>query len=143
MSNLLSANMARLNGNKAFWSGFLLLTVMGAVERIGVYADADSSHLDEAFWIGALLIGFVLSVFVSLFVGTEYSDGTIRNKVISGHILREIQTSRRSIGSATRASFWMRLSSPPPPGGNREKTSFGIFTLRKRSSLWSRITSGI
>ena len=90
MSNLLSANMARLKGNKAFWCGFLLLTVLGAVERIGIYADTDSSQLDEAFWIGALLIGFVLSVFVSLFVGTEYSDGAMRNKVISGHTRLEI-----------------------------------------------------
>lgn len=93
MSNLLSANMARLKGNKAFWCGFLLLTVWGAVERIGIYmdmADTDSRQLDEAFWIGALLIGFVLSVFVSLFVGTEYSDGAMRNKVISGHTRLEI-----------------------------------------------------
>ena len=90
MQKLISANLMRLKGNKAFWSGFLLLTVMGAVERIGIYADTDSSHLDEAFWIGALLIGFVLSVFVSLFVGTEYSDGTMRNKVVSGHTRSEI-----------------------------------------------------
>ena len=89
MSNLISANMARLKGNRAFWCGFLLLTVMGAVERIGVYADT-GGQLDEAFWIEALLIGFVLSVFVSLFVGTEYSDGTMRNKVISGHTRSEI-----------------------------------------------------
>ena len=93
MSNLLSANMARLKGSKSFWCGFLLLTVLGAVERIGIYmdtADTNRRQLDEAFWIEALLIGFVLSVFVSLFVGTEYSDGAMRNKVISGHTRSEI-----------------------------------------------------
>ena len=80
-----------LKGDKAFWCGFLLLAVLGAVERIGIFADTDSSQLlDEAFWIGALLIGFVLSVFISLFVGTEYSDGAMRNKVISGYTRSDI-----------------------------------------------------
>lgn len=35
--------------------------------------------------IYALVIGFLMAAFVSLFVGTEYSDGTIRNKLIIGH----------------------------------------------------------
>ena len=30
-------------------------------------------------------MGLVAAVFISLFVGSEYSDGTIRNKLVVGH----------------------------------------------------------
>lgn len=90
MSKLLRANMVRLWKNKIFWVGFTFLTVMGAVQRISIGMDIERHFLDEAFWISALFIGFVLSAFISLFIGTEYEDGTVRNKVISGHTRSEI-----------------------------------------------------
>lgn len=90
MSKLLRANMVRLWKNKIFWVGFTFLTAMGAVQRISIGMDIERHFLDEAFWISALFIGFVLSAFISLFIGTEYEDGTVRNKVISGHTRSEI-----------------------------------------------------
>ena len=41
--------------------------------------------LDAIFFVYAMLIGLVLSVFLPLFFGSEYSDGTIRNKLAAGH----------------------------------------------------------
>lgn len=91
MSNLLRANIARLWKNRAFWFGVFVLTAFGMIERIGIFlSEKEDGSLDEAFWIGALVIGFVLSIFVSLFVGTEYEAGTIRNKAISGHTRSDI-----------------------------------------------------
>lgn len=40
--------------------------------------------IDNAFLGCTLFIGIIMAVFCSLFIGTEYSDGTIRNKVIVG-----------------------------------------------------------
>lgn len=96
MSKLLRANMERLWKSKSFWLCFFALTAFGAIERIGIFQDSIVSHhiethyLEEAFWIQAFVIGIVLAVFVSLFVGVEYEDGTIRNKIAFGHIRSDI-----------------------------------------------------
>lgn len=42
------------------------------------------TYIDSAFFSVAIYIGIILSVFCSLFIRTEYSDGTIRNKLIVG-----------------------------------------------------------
>ena len=42
------------------------------------------NNLDDGFYACAVLIAIVMAVFCSMFIGTEYSDGTIRNKIIVG-----------------------------------------------------------
>ena len=42
------------------------------------------NRIDNGFFGCALFIGIVMAVFCSLFIGTEYSEGTIRNKIIIG-----------------------------------------------------------
>ncbi|MCM1569069.1 MAG: ABC transporter permease [Roseburia sp.] len=86
MVKLLRANLARLWKSKVFWLGFFVLTAFGILQKITIIQDSIEVHyLEEAFWIQALVIGMILSVFISLFVGSEYEYGTIRNKIISGH----------------------------------------------------------
>jgi len=40
--------------------------------------------IDNSFFMGTMFIGILLSIFCSLFIGTEYNDGVIRNKIIVG-----------------------------------------------------------
>lgn len=89
MNKLLNAGFMRLRKSKIFLvlSGFMF--AFGLYMSIGAYLDMKKYHyvhtLDNVFFNHIMLIGIVIAVFCSLFTGTEYSDGTIRNKLIVGH----------------------------------------------------------
>ena len=90
MRKLLSANFYRLWKNKIFWIeiGFTaLLSVFIVVVNYSpkVQASVDRLFLDNVFFTMYQVIGFILAAGISLIVGTEYSDGTVRNKLIIGH----------------------------------------------------------
>ena len=88
MSKLLSANIIRLRKEKVFWLVMAVMFILGAgipisikiaEIRLGTY-----NGIDAVFGQFAIFIGVVSAIFCSFFVGREYSDGTIRNKIISG-----------------------------------------------------------
>ncbi|HKM33455.1 MAG TPA: ABC transporter permease subunit [Lachnospiraceae bacterium] len=82
MSKLLSAEFMRLLKAKIFWICFGFMAAFGIFIGLKVEKGVD---FDQAFFIFPLVMGFVLAAFCSLFIGTEYSDGTLRNKLIVGH----------------------------------------------------------
>ena len=91
MSKLLRANLARLWKNKVFWLGFFALIIFCVLQKFSLIQDSVEVHyLEETFWIFAFVLGIILSVFISLFVGAEYEYNTIRNKIISGHTRSDI-----------------------------------------------------
>lgn len=89
MRNLLYANLFRLRKSALFWGSLavsfgvgLMLVCNRLSDRAGYEA---SISLDQILFGHAVTIGLLGSVFVSLFLGAEYSDGTIRNKLAAGH----------------------------------------------------------
>lgn len=90
MNKLLSANFSRIKKDKIFWIGIAFMLCMGIFSNILYYTQniqypEYQITLDNGFFTPAMFIGIIASVFCSLFVGTEYSDGTIRNKISVGH----------------------------------------------------------
>ena len=89
MSKLLSANFLRLKHSKLLWAGMILMFGFGALLVLSQYnmyvRYGYDVRLDSVLLGYSILIGFLTAVFTSLFVGTDYSDGTIRNKLIVGH----------------------------------------------------------
>ncbi len=90
MSKLLSANFMRLKKDKLFWlcmGAMLIYAVMymlnGCRQATG---DLSVFHysIDQYYFQFAASIGAFCALFSSMFFGTEYSDGTIRNKIIVG-----------------------------------------------------------
>lgn len=88
MRKLLSANFMRLKKDKIFWIGFVFMFAAGVFFPVMRYMDMKQTgsinHIDNGFFGCTLFIGIIMAVFCSLFIGVEYSDGTIRNKVIVG-----------------------------------------------------------
>lgn len=89
MRKLLSAHCSRLVKNKVFWMELLVMFGMGIYSFLMLYLDnvryGEHHKLDDVLFNYAVFIGLCTPVFCSLFSGTEYSDGTIRNKLIVGH----------------------------------------------------------
>lgn len=88
MCKLLSANFMRLRKEKIFWILFFFMCMLGIVFPTIIKVDeirtGTINNVDNAFGQYAVFIGIVMAIFCSFFVGQEYSDGTIRNKIISG-----------------------------------------------------------
>ena len=112
MNRLLSANFARLKKDKAFWLGMALMFVFGIFLVVNGYLvakkDGYEVPLDNFLFVHMQVIGVLSAVFCSLFVGTEYSDGTIRNKLVIGHNRSAIYFSNFIV--CTAAGLLMSLS---------------------------------
>lgn len=89
MRKLLSAGWIRLGKSRIFrlLCGFMFL--MGLYYPITLNMQAKkygfTAAIDSPFFSHIMFMGVLTAVFISLFIGTEYSDGTIRNKLVIGH----------------------------------------------------------
>lgn len=100
MRKLLSANFARLWKSKVFW------VLEGFSFGFGVFAYAlvayNTRNLGQGwleynahayFYLWTFLIPVVIAIFACFFIGTDYSDGALRNKLTVGHARGKIYLS--------------------------------------------------
>ncbi len=92
MRKLLSANFSRMRKSRIFWVLTAFCFLFGSfayglaaynVQVLGLGWMEFNAH--AYFYMQMLYIGAVIAVFSSFFLGTEYADGTIRNKLAVGH----------------------------------------------------------
>lgn len=88
MHKLLKANFYRLVKNKIFW-GIVIITILIAcfilLNTILNHQGETKEGIDKILVMYIHFIGIFIAIFTSLFVGTEYSDGALRNKIVIGH----------------------------------------------------------
>lgn len=94
MHKLLSANSFRLRRSRTFWLCLAMCLLLGVLllvnnYRSGLEYEVDIP-LDDFYFSLFALFGVVMAAFVPMFLGADYSDGTLRNKVIAGHRRRDI-----------------------------------------------------
>lgn len=90
MRKLLSANINALLKSKIFYLEIIFCALFSAWIVFVNYspkiqATQDCLYLDDVFFTMYQILSIVLAVVISLTIGTEYSDGTIRNKLVVGH----------------------------------------------------------
>lgn len=112
MNKLLYANFFRMFRNRLFLAGMGFMFFSGSFLCYQQYRQLSgygiAVTLDSTFFCYTLMIGVISAIFCSLFVGVEYGDGTMRNKIIAGHKRVEIYFSDLITNIA--ASFLMCVS---------------------------------
>ena len=113
MSKLLRADFVRLFKSRIFWIGVLFMAGLAGFIVFTRWSDMQAvpdyyCFADDFFLIGSMYIGIVISVFMGIFVSTEYSSGTIRNKHVIGHSRMSMYLSNLIICST--ASVIMNLA---------------------------------
>lgn len=102
MSKLLRSNMFRLSKTKIVWFDLFLLFAVTIVVMLNNCRQAIHMHelgyvgyntMDKYYFLLVPIIGIFMCVAISLFLGTDYADGTIRNKMIVGYTRKEIYLS--------------------------------------------------
>jgi len=90
MSKLLSANLSRLFKSKVFWITALAMLAFNAYSMIMVGTYKPDKPFDLECFRMMPFFGLYAAFFTSMFLGTEYSDSTMRNKLIVGHSRSEV-----------------------------------------------------
>lgn len=89
MRNLLSANFARLRRSRLFWFMVAGIFAWGVLAyymgKINLRNGYPFQNGNVYFFNEMTFIGITTACFSGFFIGTEYSDGTIRNKIMVGH----------------------------------------------------------
>lgn len=88
MLKLLRADFAVLFKNRLFYICLVGMFAFGAfigAVQVNDYFAGYSHAVQDGYPVGLLTVFFVIAAFVPWFVGTDYSDGTLRNKIVCGH----------------------------------------------------------
>jgi len=88
MRKLLRADFARMKKSKVFWGGMIVLAVFGLMIISDNYLQSlkygTPFQAPDIIFQNTPLLGIVSAVYCSIFTGTEYDNGTIRNKLMVG-----------------------------------------------------------
>jgi len=111
MIRLLKANLFRLKRDKLFLLGVCGMTFFGIFSSVMQYRSkmefGYSVMVDEIFFTPMVVTGILIAAFCSMYLGTEYSDGTLRNKIAAGRGRADIYLS--NFVTCTIAGWLMNL----------------------------------
>ncbi|MCH5207807.1 MAG: hypothetical protein J1F04_02885 [Oscillospiraceae bacterium] len=79
MSDLLRAGFYRYGKSVVFWLMLIFSLIFGLI--MGATADSSGSFSGGSF----MVLFLITAIQISLIVGTEFSNGIVRNKLIAGH----------------------------------------------------------
>lgn len=95
MRKLITASFSRLWKEKVFWVSALSLAVCAVFfsylnYQTSMRYDSDPIYVEDVLFNLFPMIAFVCAGCISLFLGTEFDENTIRNKLVVGHTRTQI-----------------------------------------------------
>lgn len=111
MNKLLSAGFARLWKSRLFYLEIVISCGLAAIASCTQFREVRNwgaiIPLEHAFFNCTPFILFFAPSFIALFTGSEYSDGTIRNKLIVGNTRFDVYLSEFIVNSAAMLIVYM------------------------------------
>ena len=105
MVNLISAGLYRLSRSKAFWAFAVFSAVCGAMSAISTFINSPEAGQDYSLFSFAIFIPMFAAPFTAVVLGSEFSDNTIRNKIIAGRTRAEIYFSYIAVSATVAAAM--------------------------------------
>ena len=120
MRKLITANFHRFSKDRFSWCVVGIIVILSLVNVFNsarsfeaMAARGYAMSLDDYYFNQAPLIGAFLALLISVFLGTEFSEGTIRNKLCIGHKRNEIFLSNFiscAFASIVLTAVWLLIS---------------------------------
>lgn len=141
MRNLLYAGFSRLWRSASFWVAMGVMFAVAVLELALSYPlQQQPGILDNRYMIFAMVSGVVLSAFCSLFVGAEYSDGVMRNKIAAGHSRAAVYLTDLTVCAAAGVLVCLGYILPVVIVGI---PLLGSFTMNISSLVWFTVCAFI
>lgn len=91
MNRLFTSTFFRMLKKIVLWILLICMFIYGVYSASNFASEASNGFaIDGCVFDFVPFMGLVAAIFISLFVGSEYSDGTIRNKLVVGHSRMQI-----------------------------------------------------
>lgn len=103
MDRLFCASLKRVWKNKCFWlcmgamSAYIIWYMRSRCQIVSEDLTNEEKSLEDYYFQFSLVIGLLSAVFTTIFLSREYSDGTVRNKIIAGHTRINIYISHLAV----------------------------------------------
>ena len=106
MRKLLRAGFLRLRKDKVFLIAMALMFLYGVIIPVMHYLDNTKNSvagwtLDTTLFSYVIVMPILLAIVSAFYIGSEYSDGTMRNKIIAGHHRSHIYLANLLVSSVT------------------------------------------
>ena len=149
MNRLLIANFMRIKKNKLFWALCGVMALVSLTMVVNLISN-NATQIDGAANIFVIPAEIAAAIFISVFFGTEYGDGTIRNKLIAGHDRRQIYFANAIMSTVCAFAMFVSYMLPVmifgfsfvglPTGKTIGNVAVGIVTLFAFCSIFTMVS---
>nr|MBQ8253576.1 ABC transporter permease subunit [Lachnospiraceae bacterium] len=95
MRKLLRADLYRMYRNKKIWIALLAMFSAAGMMISMQYSGMDYEvPLSRVIFLPMTFFGLVIAAYVGFYAGEDFSDGTVRNKIVTGNRRRDIYVSQ-------------------------------------------------